>query len=298
MNDMAIVLTSVEKRYDHFRLGGIDLSLPRGQVMGFIGPNGAGKSTTIRILMGLVRQDAGDVEVLGRRMPDEQVAAKRDIGFASEDMRLYNHATLAWHMSFIQSIYPAWDAAYAQRMLRRFDLVAEQKIKGLSHGQRVKAGLLLVLARRPALLVLDEPTTGLDPVARKEVLSELVEVLADEERTILFSSHNTLDVEQLSDQITFIDRGSIIESRDKETFLESWRRIHLEMPADTTLPALPEIVAAESSGRIVTVTTDCFAPGLVQTYQQAGATVRAVQSMTLEEIFVARIAVDREKEAA
>ena len=297
-SELAIAIRGVEKRYEHFRLDGIDLTLHRGQVMGFIGPNGAGKSTTIRILMGLVRQDAGEVTVLGRRMPDEQVVAKREIGFASEDMRLYNHATLAWHMRFIQSIYPAWDADYAQRLLRRFDLVAEQKIKGLSHGQRVKAGLLLVLARRPPLLILDEPTTGLDPVARKEVLSELSDVLRDESRTILFSSHNTQDVEQLSDQITFIDRGSIIDARDKETFLESWRRIHLELPADVKLPVLPAIVAAEGTGRIVTVTTDCFGPDLVHTVQQAGATVRDIQPMTLEEIFISRVAVDREKEAA
>ena len=107
--------------------------------MGLIGPNGAGKSTTIRILMGLVHQDHGEVRVLGHRMPAEQVAAKWDIGFASEDMRLYEAMTLEWHMGFIRSIYPKWDAAYAQLLLKRFGLRAEQKIKGLSHGQRVKA---------------------------------------------------------------------------------------------------------------------------------------------------------------
>ena len=138
--------------------------------MGFIGANGAGKSTTIRILMGLVHQDPGSVQVLGHYMPADQAAAKLDIGFVSEDMRLYGPATLAWHMEFVRSIYPRWDQSYAEKMLRRFDLKPQQKIKGLSHGQRVKAALLLALARRPRLLVLDEPTTGLDPVARVEVL--------------------------------------------------------------------------------------------------------------------------------
>lgn len=182
--------------------------------MGFIGANGAGKSTTIRVLMGLVHQDAGEVRVLGHSMPAEQVAAKWDIGFASEDMRLYDSMTLAWHMGFIQSIYPNWDAAYAQLLLKRFGLRADQKIKGISHGQRVKAALLLVLARKPQLLVLDEPTTGLDPVARHEILRELTDVMSDEGRSILFSSHNTQEVEQISDQITFIDRGRIIDSMD------------------------------------------------------------------------------------
>ena len=141
-------------------------------------------------------------------------------------------------MRFVASIYPAWDAAYARTLLRRFNLNEEQPIKGLSHGERVKATLLLALARRPRLLVLDEPTTGLDPVGRHEVLTELMDVLTDERRAILFSSHNTHDVEQISDQITFIDRGRIIDSSDKETFLERWRRIHLDVPAGVTLPAL------------------------------------------------------------
>ena len=110
-------------------------------------------------------------------MPEEQAAAKLDIGFVSEDMRLYGPLSLRWHMEFVRSIYPRWDCAYAEELLRRFDLKPEQKIKGLSHGQRVKAALLLALARRPRLLVLDEPTTGLDPVARHEVLAELMAFL-------------------------------------------------------------------------------------------------------------------------
>src|SRR4051812_10934723 len=180
MTDHAIHLTGVGKDYRYFSLQDVDLVVPHGQIMGFIGPNGAGKSTTIRIRLGLVHQDRGDVRVFGHVMPVEQAAAKRDIGFASEDMRLYDGATLDWHMRFIRSIFPAWDEAYAATLLKRFDLRAEQPIKGLSHGQRVKATLLLVLARRPRLLVLDEPTTGLDPVARHEVLRELTEVMHDD----------------------------------------------------------------------------------------------------------------------
>src|ERR1700749_3923909 len=138
MTDLAIELSGVEKKYRFFSLDKIHLQLPEGQIMGLIGPKGAGKSTTIRILMGLVHQDSGDVRVLGHRMPAEQVAAKWDIGFASEDMRLYDSMTLAWHLSFMQSIYPKWDDAYALVLLKRFGLRADQKIKGLSHGQRVK----------------------------------------------------------------------------------------------------------------------------------------------------------------
>jgi ABC-2 type transport system ATP-binding protein len=298
MTVLAVHFEGVRKVYPHFTLDDINFELPTGSIMGFIGANGAGKSTTIRILMGLVHQDRGTVEVLGNAMPAQQVAAKQDLGYVSEDLRLYGAATLAWHMGFIRSIYPSWDAPYAESLLRRFDLKPQQKIKGLSHGQRVKAALLLVLARRPRLLVLDEPTTGLDPVARHEVLGELMEVLADERRTILFSSHNTLDVEQISDQITFIDRGRIIDSGDKESYLDRWRRLRLDIPPGVVPPPLPGIVETRSSGRLAVLTTNRFEPAMAAAYQEAGATVLAVDPMTLEEIFVSNVQSRREGQAA
>jgi ABC-2 type transport system ATP-binding protein len=295
VNDLAIELSGVGKKYPFFSLDNIHLQVPQGQIMGLIGPNGAGKSTTIRILMGLVHQDCGEVRVLGHRMPAEQVAAKWDIGFASEDMRLYESMTLGWHMRFIQSIYPDWDAAYAQLLLKRFGLRAEQKIKGLSHGQRVKSTLLLILARRPKLLILDEPTTGLDPVARHEILRELTAVMADEGRSILFSSHNTQDVEQISDQITFIDRGRIIDSMDKELYLDRWRRLRLEVPLGIELPALPGIIGMKQEGRLAVATANAFVPDLANAYESTGARVQRVETMTLEEIFVANVEYNREE---
>jgi ABC-2 type transport system ATP-binding protein len=222
-------------------------------------------------------------------MPAQQIEAKWDVGFVSEDMRLYNRATLAWHMNFIQSIYPGWDPAYAEHLLHRFDLKSQQQIKGFSHGQQVKAMLLLVLARRPRLLVLDEPTTGLDAVARTEVLGELMEVLADEQRTIFFSSHNTQDIEKLSDQITFIDRGRIIYSTDKETFLDRWRRLRLEVPQNVDLPVLSQMVGLQKSGRQAVVTINGYEPEVASAYQAAGAIVQKVENMTLEEIFIANV---------
>jgi ABC-2 type transport system ATP-binding protein len=294
MTDLAVQFAGVSKKYPHFTLQDVDLELPTGSIMGFVGANGAGKSTTIRILMGLIHQDCGTVEVLNHTMPAQQAVAKRDIGFVSEDMRLYGSLTLAWHMNFIRSIYPQWDRRYAENLLRRFDLKAEQKIKGLSHGQRVKAALLLALARRPRLLVLDEPTTGLDPVARREVLTELMAVLADEERTIFFSSQNTLDVELISDQITFIDRGRIIDSADKETFLDRWRRLRLIIPTNTALPQLPGVIEVGGSTRLPVLTVNRFEPAMVAAYQDAGVAVQAVDAMTLEEIFIANVQSKRE----
>ena len=295
MNHLAIDMTGVGKTYRFFSLENIELKLPRGEIMGLIGPNGAGKSTTIRILLGLVHQDHGDVRVLGHPMPAEQVAAKWDIGFASEDMRLYESQTLGWHMQWMQSIYRNWDSGYAQRLLKRFGLRAEQRLKGISHGQRVKSTLLLVLARKPKLLVLDEPTTGLDPVARHEILRELTDVMRDEGRSVLFSSHNTQDVEQISDRITFIDRGRIIDSMDKEMFLDRWRRLRLEAPFGVTLPALPGVIGVRQEGRMAIATTNAFNPGLPHAYEQTGARVQRIENMTLEEIFVANVERSREE---
>jgi ABC-2 type transport system ATP-binding protein len=287
-------LSGVGKSYPFFKLEGVRIQLAPGQIMGFIGANGAGKSTTIRILMGLIAQQCGEVRLLGHPMPEGQALAKRDVAFVSEEMRLYSGATVEQHMQFVASVVPHWDATYAQQLLRRFNLQPQQKTKGLSHGQRMKALVLLALARRPRLLVLDEPMTGLDPVARQEILAELMDIVTDEERSILFSSHNTQDVEQISDQITFIDRGRIIESSDKEVFLERWRRLQLEIPAGKPLPPFAGVIDVTGSGRTAVVTTKAFTPELPAFYSQAGAVVREVQHMTLEEIFVAEVMSSRE----
>jgi energy-coupling factor transporter ATP-binding protein EcfA2 len=150
---LALELEGIHKSYPHFQLCDVGLQLEPGQIMGFIGPNGAGKSTTIRILMGLACQERGEVRVLGYRMPEEQGLAKCDVGFMSEEMRLYGHQTLGWHMDFVASIYPGWDAPYAANLLRRFDLRRDQRMKAMSHGQHVKS--MLKIHGRAAVVVPD-----------------------------------------------------------------------------------------------------------------------------------------------
>jgi ABC-2 type transport system ATP-binding protein len=157
---------------------------------------------------------------------------------------------------------------------------------------------MLALARRPRLLVLDEPTAGLDPVARHEVLGELMAVLEDDRRGILFSSHNTQDVEQISDRITFIDRGRIIDSSDKEAFLDRWRRVQLAVPAGVEPPALPGVIALDATGHLAVATVNAYTPDVPAAYERAGARVCDVQRMTLEEIFVATVMASRKEEAA
>jgi len=286
---LALDCKGMNKHYPHFQLQNVDLSIEQGTVMGLVGPNGAGKSTILRIIMGLVVPDSGSVKVLGYSMPGDQVAAKLDIGFIAEDMRLYESETIAFHMEFIKSIFDSWDDEYAYTLLRRFDLKKEQKVKGLSHGQRVKATLLLALARRPQLLVFDEPTTGLDPAARKEVLDEMMNALEDETRSILFSSHNTLDAEQISDYITFIYDGQIIESRDKEEFLDGWRRLRLINMENNPLPDVSNIRDIQTSGKLCTVTVNNYNDTILEQLKSAGLSVDTIERLTLEEIFLSNV---------
>ncbi len=286
---MAVALEGVRKRYEDFALHDIDLELPTGQVMGLVGVNGAGKSTLLRLLMGLVRADGGKVEVLGLRLPQSQVAVKRDIGYASDDMRLYRGQTLRWHMDFIRAIYPGWDESYAQHLLRRFDLRPQQALGGFSHGQRVKALLLLIFARHPRLLLLDEPTTGLDPVARGEVLDVLADVLRDEERSILFSSHNTADIEQIADTITFLHGGRVVASDDKETFLDRWRRILCRGEWTDAIRALPGMASVRDSAPLIELKTAAFDASTLPALQALGLAIESVEPMPLEDIFITTV---------
>jgi ABC-2 type transport system ATP-binding protein len=285
----AIECEGITKHYPHFTLQDVNLSFEQGTVMGLVGPNGAGKSTILRIVMGLIGPDSGSVKVLGHSMPNQQLAAKRNIGFVAEDMRLYESETIAFHMDFIKSIFDSWDDGYAKTLLRRFDLNKAQKVKGMSHGQRVKATLLLALARRPNLLVFDEPTTGLDPAVRKEVLDEMMNALEDETHSILFSSHNTLDVEQISDYITFIYGGRIIESRNKEDFMDGWRRLRITNMKDIPLPNLSNIKDVQQSGRLCSVTVNNYKDSIAEQFTNAGLHINNIERLTLEEIFLGNV---------
>ena len=286
---LAFSLSGIAKRYPHFALEDITLDLPEGQVMGLVGVNGAGKTTLLRLLTGLAAADTGEVRVLGHRLPEGQVAAKRDIGFASEDMRLYRGQSLRWHMDLVRAIYPGWDPAYADQLLRRFELRPEQALGGYSHGPRVKALLLLCLARRPRLLLLDEPTTGLDPVARIEVLEALADVLRDERRSVLFSSHNTHDVEQMADTITFLHQGRLVASANKHDFVDRWRRIVCQGALPAGIETWPEIAMARANGSLVEIKARSWHDDLPARLAAEGLQVQRTDPMALEDIFVTAV---------
>ncbi|WP_295359646.1 ABC transporter ATP-binding protein [Arenimonas sp.] len=286
---LAFETQGISKRYPQFALQDISLSLPEGQVMGLVGVNGAGKTTLLRLLTGLAAPDAGEVRVLGHRLPGGQVAAKREIGFASEDMRLYRTQSLRWHMDLVRRAFPGWDDDYAAALMQRFDLRADQPLDGFSHGQRVKALLLLCLARRPRLLLLDEPTTGLDPVARIEVLEALADVLRDERRSVLFSSHNTHDVEQLADAITFVHQGRLVASDDKHAFIDRWRRLLCQGTPPDGLSAWPELASVRTSGSLVELKVRQWRDDLPARLAASGLQVQRDDPMALEDIFITAV---------
>lgn len=285
----AFSVSQITKRHPSFALGPIDLALPEGEIMGLVGVNGAGKTTLLRLLAGIAAPDSGSVEVLGHLLPGAQVSARRDIAFASEDMRLYASKDLAWHISFVKKLVPQWDAAYETTLLRRFDLRTDQPVGGFSHGQRVKALLLLCLARQPKLLLLDEPTTGLDPVARVEVLEALADVLRDDRRSVLFSSHQTHDVEQLADRITMLDAGRVVASASKDDFIDSWRRVICQGGGLSAVAAWPEVVQMRQSGNQCELKVSVWTEGLRARLSAEGVDVLRVDAMPLEEIFVSSV---------
>jgi ABC-2 type transport system ATP-binding protein len=227
-------LTGVEKRYPCFHFGPVDFELQPGTTLGLLGENGAGKSTLLRILLGLIRPDTGAVEVLGLAMPESEHEIRSAVGFVSEDMAPYGGKSIAWNLDFVRSLSRRWDAERATSLLRRFALDPAQRVNGLSRGQSVRLLLLLALVRRPRLLLLDEPTTGLDPRIRHELRAELSQIATEEGTAIVFSSHLTEDMEALAGEIAFMDRGRIVRRASTLELLRegSLERVFLDATGD------------------------------------------------------------------
>src|SRR5699024_1075988 len=200
----------------------VNLTLQPGMIMGFMGRNGAGKTTTIQSIMDLVKPDQGDIQILGMSMADDEVAIKNNIGYVS-DTPILNHSwTVERTLSFVQHFYTTWDDKLVGKYVKAFDLSLKKRISEMSKGAKMKFSLLLAIAHRPKLLLLDEPTSGLDPVIREEVLELLLDFMADGERSILFSSHITSDIEKIADIVTFIHHGKILLSENKELLLDRY----------------------------------------------------------------------------
>jgi ABC-2 type transport system ATP-binding protein len=211
--DSVIEISGLTRRFGaKTALDAITLTIPRGGVYGLVGANGAGKTTLIKHVLGLLRAEAGSVRVFGRDPVADPVGVLSRVGYLSEENDLPAWMRVDELMRYSRAFYPAWDDRYAEELLRAFALEPSAKIRALSKGQRARAGLLIALAYRPQLVVLDEPSSGLDPLVRRDILGAAVRTIADEGRTVLFSSHLLDEVEQVADHVTMIDRGRILLS--------------------------------------------------------------------------------------
>src|SRR5436190_5697784 len=218
-------------------LDSVSVSLPRGAVYGLVGANGAGKTTLIRHILGLLRAESGSVRVFGLDPVAEPVAVLSRIGYLSEENDLPGWMRVDELMRYSRAFYPAWDDAYAEELRQAFALDPAARIKDLSKGQKARVGLLIALAHRPELLVLDEPSSGLDPIVRRDILGAVIRTIAHEGRTVLFSSHLLGEVEQVADHVTMISHGRIVLSGPLDDIKESHR-------VDGRIPSLDEIFVA------------------------------------------------------
>jgi ABC-2 type transport system ATP-binding protein len=204
-------------------LNSVNLSMPRGAVYGLVGANGAGKTTLIKHILGLLQAERGTVRVFGLDPVADPVAVLSRIGYLSEENDLPGWMRVDELIRYSRAFYPGWDDSYAEELRRAFTLDNAATIKTLSKGQRSRAGLLVALAYRPELLVLDEPSSGLDPIVRRDILGAVIRTIADEGRTVLFSSHLLDEVEQVADHVTMIRNGTIVMSAPLDEIKASHR---------------------------------------------------------------------------
>src|SRR5437762_10262493 len=206
-------------------LDSVSVSLPRGAVYGLVGANGAGKTTLIRHILGLLRAQSGSVRVFGLDPVADPVAVLSRIGYLSEENDLPGWMRVDELIRYTSAFYPKWEDAYAEELRRTFALDAAAKIKDLSKGQKARAGLLIALAHRPELLVLDELSSGLDPIVRRDILGAVIRTIAYVGRTVLFSSHLLDEVEQVADHVTLINQGKVALSAPLSAIKESFRTL-------------------------------------------------------------------------
>ena len=222
MSAWALRVANLRKSYGDFRLRDVSFNLPRGYVMGLVGPNGAGKTTVIKLIMNLVRAEGGTIELFGldHRRHEEEV--KQRIGFVYDVAPFYDDVSLRDTARAVSLFYERWNQALFTGLCHRFGLPLGKKVKALSSGMRTKFALALALSHDADLLILDEPTTGLDPVFRRELLEGLSDLLQDETKSILFSTHITTDLERITDYITFLREGRVLLSAGRVELVEKW----------------------------------------------------------------------------
>jgi ABC-2 type transport system ATP-binding protein len=282
-NAPAVRLDGLTKRFPKFELGPLDLILEPGTVLALIGPNGAGKTTTLNCMAGLVVPEGGQVEIFGAPVGPARTAYRRDLGYVGEESGFFQRWTVDRNLDYLAHLMPGWSRVRADELADRFSLPRDKAVNQLSRGNRAKLALVAALAHGPRLLLLDEPTAGLDPVVRAEVLDVLWEVTEDGEHAVLYSTHVLSDISRLADELAFLRGGDLVLRSGREELAESWRRISFRLAEESVeLTGVVEHRHVRTEHQVLT-------RDAVATLEQLGALgaegVEAAR-MTIEEIAV------------
>jgi ABC-2 type transport system ATP-binding protein len=271
-------------------LDGLDLHVPKGSIFGFLGRNGAGKTTTIRLLLGFLKANAGEILVLGQSVTGPATAAgfRERIGFVSENKDLYPYMTVEQIIRFTRPFFPKWRDDLEARYLELFDLPPRKKISDLSKGMRSKLMLLVAICHSAELLILDEPTDGLDPAVTEEVLRELVALPLSQGTTIFFSSHQLHEVEQIADHVGIIDRGRMVVAGALDDLKVQYQRLHVVFQTEPAVPVRwgEGVENVRQEGRTVSILASRNVEALVEQARAVpGASVER-HPVSLKEIFL------------
>lgn len=221
MNNYAIEIKNLVKKFDGFTLGPIDLSIPKGTIVGYIGQNGAGKSTTIKLLLGLLKIDSGEIKILGYDNPNS-IELKDKLGVVFDELLVPEEMTLVDLEKFCSRVYSKWDREFFYQLKKKFNLSGKETIKNYSRGMRMKLSMAVALSHNAEILILDEATSGLDPIVREEILDFLLDFMQEENHTILISSHILSDLEKVADYIAFINDGKVLFVETKDELKENY----------------------------------------------------------------------------
>jgi ABC-2 type transport system ATP-binding protein len=289
--DLAVATHGLSKRYgQHHGIRDLALQVPTGAVYLLVGPNGAGKSTTIRTLLDLIRPTEGTAEVLGLNPRTHPALVRANVGYVPEQLAWgYGWMHVGRLLEHHSRYFPAWDAEYARHLVRAFDLRVERRMDTLSKGQGRRVHLALALAHRPPLLILDEPTDGLDPVMRDETLGVLMEHLADTPTTVLLSTHHVTEVEQIADHIGVLRDGELRAQMPLLDLHSGLRRYRAEIPADWQGRSLfgRSVLRRTTSGTEVDWTVWGVEDTIASELARTGAVVREAAPLTLHDATLA-----------
>lgn len=291
MNDNLIETHGLSKSYSGTpALRGLNLNVPRGSICGFLGRNGAGKTTTLKLLLGMLRPDSGQIRLFGEAVNSEasSIAARRRVGFVSEDKELYPFMNVGQTIRFTRPFFPGWRRDLEEKYLELFRLPLNKAIPNLSKGMRTQLMLLLAMARGAELLMMDEPTSGLDPAMTEDILRALADLAASGETTIFFSSHQLAEVEQICDSVCILDEGQAVIAGELDELKSQYRRILLTFAGEppSALAHLAGIDHLRQSGRTASLLAHENVDALMERVRKLGPTSVELRPVTLKELFL------------